>query len=210
MCGGDGAYKLVEQLLSGGSKVQIESTVQYSDNYSSSDLVREIQCMYARGDIDASTLQRLISMVAPRHTEAPAAGPTTTPSRLTEEAVHLPPSTCDPALQSILQQLKAERSQLQLAYDETYQALQRLEAEAHTARKQAEEAANQAANAVSVEDESNRRVSLQESESALRRVVVVEERIAAIRSSLERLAAQLDALISREVALMPQLNRPYI
>lgn len=207
MCGGDGAYKLVEQLLSGGPKVQTESTVQYSDNYSPSDLVREIQCRYARGDIDAPTLQRLVNLVAPRQAEVTSAGPTTTPSRLTEEAVHLPPSPCEPTLQLILQQIKAERSQLQLAYDETYQALQRLEAEAHTARKQAEEAANQAANVISGA-KSNMRVSLQESESALRRVVVGEERIAVIRSSLERLAAQLDALISREIALMPQPNRP--
>lgn|SRR5574341_702590 len=199
MCGGNGTDRLINQIIRGTSHTQVGHRPQGAGGSPPSGTIREIQCMYARGQIDADTFRRLLDVTAATGSGVSVSGPPIPADRRLKATVNAPPVTDDLAAQTLLRQLETERLQLQAAFNETYQAIRRLEAEAYRLREQAGEAAMSARSCP--EDEAHRRACLDEEQRALEQAAAVEERLTVIQNSLQWLGAQLDGLAVRKASL---------
>jgi hypothetical protein len=171
---------------------------------------QEIKLMYARGDIDSAAYHRLLEMARSneltwddlRELSARGAAATATPAPA-------PPQERDADIVRNLNKLYAHRSAIEQTRRENEEILARLEADADRLRVQAE-AARQKAGAVAEGDEESARAYLAVREDALKRVTLLDERIAVLRQDLARLTDLETELATKEAELKALESRSKI
>lgn len=164
------------------------------------DVEQEVKVMYARGDIDAETFQRLRTLARSgelsRSDLARVRREVGPPPRREEST---PPRQRDVATVSSLDRLYAHRSRLERSCAEAEQMLQTLEAQVRRLREQAEAAAESAR--LALPDERRARAFLEAKEEARGHIQALEARMASLREGLQRIEALRDELTIREAEL---------
>jgi hypothetical protein len=200
---GHGTYRILERLLEEAldeRRTQRNLDDDGRQRDPRAEIEQEVKLMYARGDINAQTYHRLLDMaqsgqlarddLAHIRIESGAKAPS---------IPRAPQRERDPVVVRSLNRLYSHRNRLEEARAETGRVLQRLEADVTRLREQAQAAEEKAQ--LALPDEEKARVFLETKQETLDRVAVLEERIASLHASQQRIDTLHDELATREAEL---------
>ena len=198
---GHGMFRILERLMDEALDEQRRQRGDY-DRLTDprADIEQEVRIMYARGDINADTFQRLMEMAQSGQLSWSDLARVRSEGAVKERPEQKAPERKrDVAIVSSLNRLYTHRTRLESARAEAEQMLQALEADVTRLREQAEAAEEKAQ--LALPDEEKARVYLEVKQEALDRVNTLEERIASLRQSLGRINTLRDELATREAEL---------